>query len=242
MEKKLEAVLLFVLILGLFLNECIVGYSASGKMRIYVEPENSVAVAYATFKVNVSIADVPDPGVFSYEFKLYYNNTLLNATKAEIPPDHWLKPSLKPTYIFIVDPGTINQSQGYVSFAVTLLAPEPGKTGNGTLATVTFRAQETGGSNLTILSPILVPPACGPWMPEEYDVFGGFVEVTLPDLNNDRKVDVSDLAIIAKAFGSYPNHKRWNPICDVNRDSEINIIDMVVTAKSFGKTATLISP
>lgn len=210
--------------------------SASDGMRVYVEPETSVVVVYAPFKVNVSVADVPLPGVWSYEFELHYNNTLLEATKAEVPPDHWLRPSLNSSYIFVVDPGTINQTQGYVSFAVTLLGPEPDKTGNGTLVTVTFRAEEMGSSNITISHIILIRSGCGPWMSDEFNVYEGFVEVVLPDFDQDGTVDIPDFAILTQAFGSGPSHERWNPICDVNRDSKINIVDVAITAKAYGKT------
>ncbi len=210
--------------------------SASDGMRVYVEPETSVVVVYAPFKVNVSVADVPLPGVWGYEFELHYDNALLHATKAEVPPDHWLRPSLDSSNIFVVDPGTINQTQGYVSFAVTLLAAEPDKIGNETLVTVTFGPEETFSSNITISHIILTRSGCGPWMSNEFNVYEGFVEVILPDFDQDITVDIPDLVILSQAFGSGPSHKRWNPICDVNRDSRINIVDVAITAKAYCKT------
>lgn len=106
--------------------------------------------------VNVTVSNVPDPGLYSYELKLYYNNTLLNATKAEAPDDHFLKPSLSSTNIFWVDTGTINQSRGFVSFAVTLLGAEEGKLGSGRLVTVTFKGLAVGDSVLQLPSADLI--------------------------------------------------------------------------------------
>lgn len=106
--------------------------------------------------VNVTVSNVPDPGLYSYELKLYYNKTLLNGTKAEAPDDHFLKPSLASGNIFWVDTGTINQSLGFVSFAVTLLGAEEGKTGSGTLVTVTFKGLAVGDSVLQLPSADLI--------------------------------------------------------------------------------------
>ena len=67
------------------------------------------------------------------------------------------------------------------------------------------------------------------------------------DLNGDGKVDGEDLAIAAKAFGSYgpnyvhqgsPAHSRWNPIADAWTDNLINGRDLLTIAENFGKTSS----
>jgi len=58
----------------------------------------------------------------------------------------------------------------------------------------------------------------------------------LGDINGDRKVDGRDIAIVAKAFASYPNHPRWNPRADLNQDNKIDGRDIAIVAKNFGKT------
>jgi hypothetical protein len=57
------------------------------------------------------------------------------------------------------------------------------------------------------------------------------------DLNGDGKVDILDIATVAKAFGSFPGDSRWNPIADVNRDGKVDILDIAMVATNFGKTA-----
>jgi hypothetical protein len=102
-----------------------------------------------TVTVNVTITNVGAPGIYGYQLQLTYNNTLLNATSAAIPTDHMLKPT-NPANIFTVDPGTINQTEGRVTFAVTMLGTEAGKTGSGTLATVTFTGLLLGTSTVDL--------------------------------------------------------------------------------------------
>jgi hypothetical protein len=65
---------------------------------------------------------------------------------------------------------------------------------------------------------------------------GTFEISLLGDLNGDGKVDVSDIAIVGLAFGSYPEHSRWNPAADVNKDQAVDIRDVALTSQRFGKT------
>jgi len=59
--------------------------------------------------------------------------------------------------------------------------------------------------------------------------------VLLGDLNNDGVVNILDMAIFGKAFGSYPGHSRWNPVADLDGNGIINVLDGVIIAKNFGK-------
>jgi hypothetical protein len=55
------------------------------------------------------------------------------------------------------------------------------------------------------------------------------------DLNNDSKVDITDVSIVAMAFGSSPIRPRWNIQADVNQDGKVDITDVALVAKNFGK-------
>jgi hypothetical protein len=54
------------------------------------------------------------------------------------------------------------------------------------------------------------------------------------DLNSDGIVDMRDIAIAAKAFGSTPVSPNWNPIADLNGDGKIDMIDIAMVARDFG--------
>jgi subtilisin family serine protease len=56
------------------------------------------------------------------------------------------------------------------------------------------------------------------------------------DINDDGKVDIKDLTLLIKAFGSYPSHPRWNPDADLNGDGKVDIKDLIKLLKNFGKT------
>jgi hypothetical protein len=64
----------------------------------------------------------------------------------------------------------------------------------------------------------------------------GFVKVRfLGDVNGDGKVDMMDIYIVTKAFGSDPGHPRWNPDADMDQNNLIDMRDTWLTAKNFGK-------
>jgi hypothetical protein len=61
------------------------------------------------------------------------------------------------------------------------------------------------------------------------------VRVVGPDINGDGKVDMTDIAQAALAFGTVPGDARWNPLADVNLDGKVDLRDIALTAKMFGK-------
>jgi parallel beta-helix repeat protein len=56
------------------------------------------------------------------------------------------------------------------------------------------------------------------------------------DVNMDGKVDGKDMAIVARAFGSFPGDPRWNALADLNDDGKIDGKDIVIVAIHFGKS------
>ena len=58
--------------------------------------------------------------------------------------------------------------------------------------------------------------------------------MTVADINMDGKVDVTDLARVVAAFGSYPSHPKWNPACDINGDGIIDVYDVAYVCHYFG--------
>jgi predicted nuclease with TOPRIM domain len=155
MGRKIVSFLLsLVLLSSVILAHICIGLSYWGFV-VYVDPQFvSVRVGHI-FSINITVANVPSPGLWAYELRLYYNNSLLEPISAQIPEDHFLKPTLPPNGeqcggIFIIDDGKINQTEGTVSFAATLLGAEPGKTGSGTLANITFVVITSGKSALKI--------------------------------------------------------------------------------------------
>lgn len=67
------------------------------------------------------------------------------------------------------------------------------------------------------------------------------------DLNKDGTVDILDIAIVAKAYGTHgpdipnpgdPPSSNWNAIADMDSNNKIDIIDIATVAKDYGKSVT----
>jgi basic membrane lipoprotein Med (substrate-binding protein (PBP1-ABC) superfamily) len=78
-----------------------------------------------------------------------------------------------------------------------------------------------------------------PHVPQDVkDLLAATANLIKTDLNFDGKVDIKDIFVMAKAFGSYPGHARWDTMADVTGDNKVDIRDIYNAARSFGKTFT----
>ncbi len=96
------------------------------------------------FTLTVQIMDVEN--IFAYEFKAYFNNSVLNATKAVRPAGHLLEP-LDPMNQFTPKweiKNNFNATHGRLWLGFTLLSPETARTGSGELVEITFDILSVG--------------------------------------------------------------------------------------------------
>jgi hypothetical protein len=149
-----KTIIFNVIILTLFIAPFIAQNVHAQTFTILITPATQTVGIGQTVNANVSITGVGSPGIYSYQLDVVYNNTLLNATSAQIPSDHFLKPS-DPSKIFPIGP-TIDQTAGTITVAVTLLGDEAGKTGGGTLITMSFVGLAQGIATLSLQNMILV--------------------------------------------------------------------------------------
>ena len=56
----------------------------------------------------------------------------------------------------------------------------------------------------------------------------------LGDINRDG-VDLKDYYIVCLAYGSTPNHSKWNPDADLNKDGVVDLKDVYIVTKEYGK-------
>jgi hypothetical protein len=60
--------------------------------------------------------------------------------------------------------------------------------------------------------------------------------VSIPgDLNGDGKVNLADLVILARAYGSRPGDANWNPVADILGHGEVDLADLAVLANHYGQ-------
>jgi hypothetical protein len=64
----------------------------------------------------------------------------------------------------------------------------------------------------------------------------GSIVVTIPgDLNGDFTVGLSDLVILARAYGSRPSNPNWNANGDIDGNGVVGLSDLVIMATHYGQ-------
>ena len=197
--------------------------------------------------VEVMINEVEEEvKLIGVQWKLHFNSTLLsvtNVTEGGFFKD-WAKTAgLDPDDIYfwwLQEEDYVISFTIYAKFAVA--PPTVFPKGSGTLATITFNAiykPETGKATCDLLLDeefVMLIDVDEKVIPYHHLEHGRYeIPMKTGDLNFDGKVDIIDIGIFGKAYGSYPRHPRWNPLADVVRDKVINILDGVRVAKNFGK-------
>ncbi len=64
----------------------------------------------------------------------------------------------------------------------------------------------------------------------------GLIRLQAGDLNNDNKIDLTDLTLLSLAYQTKPGDYNWNPLADLNGDGFINMIDLTVLTQNYGTT------
>jgi len=210
----------------------------STKPRLAANPSAYTATTLGKkFTVNITIADVVN--LYSFEFHLTYNTTVLDAT------DITIGAFLKSPYQ--IAKKIIDDSAGSIWLSVKSLPPAPSSNGSGILATITFMVPlesgiwHVGCTPLECdLQPILtiLKTDKGITVPHDTTNLSFHYKYTpIPgDLNSDGIVNIFDLRIVAKAYGSKPGEPNWDSRADLNRDGKINIYDLVLISANYGKT------
>jgi hypothetical protein len=81
-------------------------------------------------------------------------------------------------------------------------------------------------------------------LPYEYNTdnnvyVDGSVKVRiLGDVDGSGVVDMNDLYLIAKAFGSRPEYSSWNPYADIDGNKKVDMHDLWLVCRIFGKKCT----
>jgi len=55
------------------------------------------------------------------------------------------------------------------------------------------------------------------------------------DINGDGNVNLQDLVLLAKAYGSTPSASNWNPNADIDGDGKVSLSDLVILAQHYGQ-------
>lgn len=203
----------------------------STKPKLEVQPFMYVAKKLGdTFTINVTISDVVN--LYSFEFELRYNTTLLDTIEVEIA-----------TFIkepYRVPKKIIDDTQGIIVVRVESDYPAPPANGTGILARITLRVTHAviwpEGPIESVISFGFTQLVTNRGIIISHDSVQGLYryQPLKGDLSKDGTVNLDDLMIAARAFGSKPGDAHWKPYADLNRDNVINILDLIPIASNYG--------
>jgi len=63
-----------------------------------------------------------------------------------------------------------------------------------------------------------------------------FEAIIVGDIDGNMKVDMVDIGLCCKAYGSKPGDSNWDPRCDVYNDGKIDMIDIGIVCKNYGNS------
>ena len=186
---------------------------------IYVEPQqiNTLKVG-DNFSVNITISNVVE--LHSWEFKLYYNSSMLNATSILEGP--FLKQTGSTHFEILNFTDNYNASNGLIWAKCTLVDESSGASGNGTLAIIRFKTVWFGESSLNLAETLLLNPNNETI---QHRAISGSVKVLLLD------IAITDIAF------SDPN-----PLVNETIEIYINVENNGETTETFNLTVKCTEP
>ncbi|HXX87926.1 MAG TPA: dockerin type I domain-containing protein [Candidatus Acidoferrum sp.] len=204
------------------------GIAQSGSAVVFVDPSNVTCGVGNYFSIDIAIANVSD--LYGWEFKLGWNASLLDESSVNEGP---FLNSTGPTFFTYY----LNTTDDHVVVDCTLLGEISGANGDGTLANVTFYTNAAGNTSLTLYDVTLIDSSEQqiPCTSQNGSAVIETGDAKIYDLNHDGKINIIDISIVAKAFGTSPGMPGWNPIADVNGDGKVDIKDISLVAKHFGE-------
>ena len=185
-----------------------------------------------TFTLNLNAEKVTD--LAGWQADIAYDHNALEAI--EITEGDFLKVEGGDTFF---QGGTIDNVTGKITSLFSARISESGVSGTGILMSVTFKAKAGGKTQVTLenFEFSAISGAIIPSVPPNITITVG--EYPAWDVNQDGRVSVVDLVLVAKDLGS---DAQANFRTDVNRDGTINIQDLILVAQHLGESTTSAAP
>ena len=185
-----------------------------------------------TFTLNLNAENIID--LAGWQADITFDPTVLEAV--EVTEGDFLKTEDGNTFF---QDGTIDNTIGKITDLFSARISESGVSGTGTLLSVTFKAKAGGETQVTLenFEFSSISGAVIPSVPPDITITVG--EYPAWDVNQDGRVSVVDLVIVATDLGSdAPANLRT----DVNRDGTINIQDLILVSQHLGESTDAAAP
>jgi hypothetical protein len=139
--------------------------------------------------------------------------------------------------LFVEDPGTFTETFNVTFYAGnTAINTQTVTLTSGNSTNITFLWNTSGFAYGNYTLSAYAWPVSGQTDLTNNNVTSGVVKVTIPgDLNGDFQVNLKDLAILAKAYGSTAGDANWNPNADIDGDGLVGLSDLGILVQHYGQ-------
>jgi phosphoribosyl-AMP cyclohydrolase len=211
---------------------CSIGFDAGTEYAVippgvgftFSATETTTLLADDTFTLNLNAENITD--LAGWQGDVTFDHGALEVV--EITEGNFLKTDDATTFF---QGGTLDNTAGKITNLYSARISESGVSGSGTLLSVTFKAKAAGKTQVTLenfefssITGDIIPA-----LPPNITIAVG--EYPAGDVNQDGRVSIVDLVLVAKDLGS---NTPFNLRTDVNRDGVINIQDLILVAQNFG--------
>ena len=197
-------------------------------------PTDPETITLGLWNVTTSIEDASDFLIFRVGWIVDLSS--LSIVDEDPPQGGWLEVDVSFTNIAMTfRNATLSLESSDSANLIFTLVVEDIELGPGsTNLTIRFNVPRWATVGMATLNASVFTPDGEPYSPTTLSAT--FLISLLGDLNGDNKVEMWDIGIAALAFGSDPDHPRWNPLADINKDGRVNIMDIALVAQNLGKT------
>ncbi len=214
-----------IIIAGIFTLALLQIVMALPSTTVEIKPSINVVEKNNEFTLSIDIYTTEK--VYGAEPVIHFNPSIVEAI--EIKEGSFLKQDGASTFAV----SSLNNTNGTARIGITRMNTQTGVTGSGTLATAKFRAKNGGYSNLA-LEITLADENLWPITNAQLKNSSVIVRTIPGDTNGDCTVNIIDLSIIGKAYGSTPEIQYWDPRADLNKDNVIGLVDLATAGKYYG--------
>jgi hypothetical protein len=232
--RSWTAALLAVILLYLLTGGATV--SAQEGATVFIQPDTQVISVNGETEIEVRVADVSN--LYGVEFHLSFDAGMIEVIDADpgtdgiqINPGDFLVPGVSAN---VTSLNQVDNVQGVIDFAITLVAGDAPVSGSGVLATIGLRCLSQGTAEIVFENPVdgqaPVKLADGDGKPITVTWAGGSLDSTVKagDANGDSTVNIFDMTKVARIILELDDP---TPGADANQDGSINIFDMTKIAR-----------